>query len=797
MLRRASQSGLASAITSIAFDSTAPTVATAAAVTLIITTVDNHNLYPGARVSITGIASSNSDAAYNVTGQWLYKIINPKSFSITPTLTYAAQPTFTLTNATLWAPNAALNAYNILYGQPVVVPRPTFYNYAYPSLTATPSGTGVLLTWSGAGIANPAVDVVTVERLSGSSVVATISSGILATNVANTYFETGLATIASGNSYTYKVTVHNTLQSNIITQNITTLYYSNITSVTSSIPATTPTYIQVSWAAATGNTSVGNYEVDRSTTSSFTVGPNTTTLSTAISGSSTSYTDTTAAIGTSYYYRVRARKDFTYSSTSYPMYSNYATTASAIQVTAVNTTLNVNAISNTAYGTGAVVSGTISPNPAGGTVTITESGVTVGTATVNSSGAYTTTLSTTTSVATHNLSLSYGGTGIYQPSTNTASFTVSKANTSITGTPNATTTYPYAPAISGSILPAPNPAANLSFTFTLSGTTVPIISASTNSDGTYSFQVPTSNAGTYSGTVAFPGNANYNASSSSVSYTISKSATTVTGAVSTTVINIGSSITLTANLKNAYGSNVSGETVGWQASTDGVSYSNIATTTTDASGNATYVWTPGTSSWNYVNAYYNGSTNYSATSDPNVNSINIRAKYTVTTAVSGVANSYQYYAQTPTNGQIASTWTAPTISGAVNLTVTGVALSIAGRTGKVAPSVAAGLWTGASSGTLLANSNNVTLALKADGGATLTSFDFTSDRAVTQGTTYYVGFWRNQGTNNAFTQYDLDTTSGLTTKYDSSSTGSITTFTSSSASSGQTLLYTVTYYYYK
>jgi len=796
MLRRASQSGLASAIKSIAFDSTAPTVATAAAVTLVVTTVDNHNLYPGARVSFTGIASSNSDAAYNVTGQWLYKIISPTSFSITPTLTYASQPTFTLTNATLWAPNAALNAYNILYGQPVTIPRPTFYNYAYPTITATPSGTGVLVTWDANGIANPAIDSVKVERLSGSSVVATLSSGIDATNFANTIFETGLAgvtlaTIGSGNSYTYRVTAKSPLQSNIITQDITTLYYNNIASVTSSVPPATPTYIQVSWAAATGNTSVSNYEVERATNSGFTVG--TSTLSTAVSGSSTSYIDTTAAISTDYYYRVRARKDFTYSSTSYPMYSNYATTASSIRVTAINTTLNVNTISNTSYGTGAVVSGTISPNPTGGTVTITESGVTVGTATVGSSGTYTTTLSTTTSVATHNLSLSYGGNGIYQPSTNTASFTVSKANTSITAVPGSATTYPSTPTITGSVLPNPG---TLTWTFTLTGNSVPDLSGTINSSGNYSFVAPSGNAGTYSGTVAFPGNANYNASSSSVSYTINSNATNTTGAVSTTVINIGSSVTLSVNLKTASGSNVASQTVGWEASTDNSNWSHITTATTDASGNATYVWTPGSSSWNYVRAYYNGSTNYDASIGSAI-AFNIRAKYTVTTTVSGTANTYKYYAKIATNGQVASTWTAPTISGAVNLTVTGIALSIAGRTGYTAPSVAAGLWTGASSGTLLANSNNVTLGLKADGGATLVSFDFTSDLAVSQGSTYFVGFWRNQGTVNMYTQYDLDTSSGLTTKYDSSTTSSITTFTNNATTVGDTLLYTVTYYYYK
>jgi hypothetical protein len=571
-----------------------------------------------------------------------------------------------------------------------------------PTVNYVSTSTSALVI-SGSYTGNPAVSTTYLQRSSNSgtnwTTIATGSSATLSYTDAN---------VSQNVSYVYRVQAQNSIatsaysaaSTSIKTYSIPLLPSPMITSVTP--VAGTSDQLLISWNSATVNnaiTPIASYTLQRATDSLFTT--NLVTLSTVISPSANTYTDTERTIGTTYYYRM----------------------------TATNS-IGTTGYSNTGSGTIVLVNGTA-------TTTVTTS-----TAYYNS----TVSLYATTDIVA-------GGRSVqFQVSTDNSSW----SNLGSAQTSNATT-----------------------------GTTPTITSSVTNNAGTTLY---------YRAVVA-QDNKYLLTTSNTVTKTVTANPPNITGAVSTTVINIGSSVTLSANLKDVSGANVASEVVGWQASTDGSSWSNITTATTNASGNAAYVWTPGSSSWNYVRAYHSSSTNYAADNGSTI-AFNIRAKYTVTT-VAAKANDFKYYAKNATNGQVASTWTAPTISGAVNLTVTGIALSIAGRTGYVAPTVAAGLWTGAGAGTLLANSNNVTLSNKADGEATLVSFDFTSDLAVSQGSTYFVGFWRNQGTFNMYTQYDLDTSSSLTTKYDSSTTSSITTFTGSSVNTSESLIYTVTYYYYK
>ena len=331
MPRKASLDNLAASITG-ATVALSKTDANTAVITF--TTLDVHNLYPGAKVITTGLSSTDGNFNPNLVSQLVYKIDSPTAFSANVPWTYTTVPTISLTGGSgvygsMYSSNGALNAISPKYGLPVTIPRPRFYNYTYPTLTAVGWGTGVKLNWAAIGIANPAVDLVTVERLVNGSVVATLSTSATGVNV----MDTSLASTGVANPFTYRVTARNTVQSNIISEVVDTLWLGSLGTATAAATSGISSSITISWPTPTsGNASITNLELERATNSGFTVGA--TTISTALSASATSYTDTTVATSSSYYYRVRSRGDYASATSVYSVYSTTGSATSPYYITA-------------------------------------------------------------------------------------------------------------------------------------------------------------------------------------------------------------------------------------------------------------------------------------------------------------------------------------------------------------------------------------------------------------------------------------------------------------------------------
>jgi len=331
MPRKTSLNNLAASITgaTVALSKTDENTAV-----ITFTTLDVHNLYPGAKVITTGLTSSDGNFSPNLVSQLVYKIDSPTSFSANVPWTYTTVPTISLTGGagvygTMYSSNGALNAVAPKYGLPVVIPRPKFYNYTYPTLTAVGWGTGVKLNWTAIGIANPAVTSVKVERLVNGSVVATVSTSATGVNV----IDPSLASTGVANPFTYRVTALNTVQANIISETVDTLWLGSLGTAIAAATSGTSSSITISWPTPTsGNASITNLELERATNSGFTVGA--TTLSTALSASATSYTDATVATNSSYFYRVRSRADYAAATSVYSVYSTTGSATNPYYITA-------------------------------------------------------------------------------------------------------------------------------------------------------------------------------------------------------------------------------------------------------------------------------------------------------------------------------------------------------------------------------------------------------------------------------------------------------------------------------
>jgi hypothetical protein len=331
MPRKTSLNNLAASITG-ATVALSKTDANTAVITFI--TLDVHNLYPGAKVITTGLTSSDGNFNPNLVSQLVYKIDSPTSFSANVPWTYTTVPTISLTGGagvygTMYSSNGALNAVAPKYGLPVVIPRPQFYNYTFPTLTAVGWGTGVKLNWTAIGIANPEVTSVKVERLVNGAVVATVSTSATGVNV----IDPSLASTGVANPFTYRVTALNTVQANIISETVDTLWLGSLGTALAVPTQNASSRITISWPTPTsGNASITNLELERATNSGFTVGA--ITLSTALSASATSYTDTTVATNSSYFYRVRSRADYAGATSVYSVYSTTAASGNPYYITA-------------------------------------------------------------------------------------------------------------------------------------------------------------------------------------------------------------------------------------------------------------------------------------------------------------------------------------------------------------------------------------------------------------------------------------------------------------------------------
>lgn len=327
MLRKVSNASLAASISGA---TVSPSVAVATTPVIVTyTTVDPHNLYVGARVTITGLTSSDANNP-NVTRRTVYRLDGPNSFSvILPTTTaYAVKPTITLTGGagvfgTMLSINPALSASKVLYSQPVLVDRPTFYNYIYPTLTASPTGNGILLDWTAIGVAFPSVITYRVERVTGTN-----SSVILSSNSQGTYLDDNISTVGSATNFNYRVSAANTKAINSTTASAVTLYIANINTISVAPVPAVENAVSVSWSAPITNSSLTSYELQRLDITTTSPVPSWTSLvpeSGPIPTSQTTYTDLTAVDGINYTYRVRAVAEY---ATGGDVVSNYKVSSS-------------------------------------------------------------------------------------------------------------------------------------------------------------------------------------------------------------------------------------------------------------------------------------------------------------------------------------------------------------------------------------------------------------------------------------------------------------------------------------
>ena len=747
----------ASTANSITVTWTAPTTASPAIATYQVQRAQSSdNATFSAWTTATTTASTSFTDTSSISGAYYYK--------------YQVQGTATDgTTVTGYTTSASVQPYFIT--TPMNIPSVSYVSTSSVNLNVSTTATS-----------NPAISSWTIQR-------GTVSGTYTFTATTPTlpYVDSG---VSQNTQYFYTISGNNgQVTSATSAASVGTTTYSAPNAPTA-LSATAVAYntINLAWTAATVNNSantVTGYIVQRATNSGFTTGL--TTLSSTVTG--TSYSDSTANELTTYYYRVYATNGL----------GNSAASSSANATTpaqAINTNITATNAATIYYGSSFTISGSVSPIPTGGTVTVTESGSTVATAAVNpSTGAYTATISTQ-AVGTHNFTVSYGGNNPYQPSSTTTSYQVLKIVTSIP-TPTVTnSTYPTAVTVSGTV--TPNPGGGT--VYLIRGGTVVGSTSVVATSGAYSISSTDTNAGTYTGIlVNFDGTGtNYaNSNSASFNYTVSQNQPTATAAI-TSVFNAGSATTVSGNLKKANGTALASTTVYFDYSTASnfSSYTNIGSDTTDASGNASISWTgPGGGTY-YVRLRYGGSTNYKAASDSA--STYLRSLQTASYNHGGTANTWVWYGSTSTASQVGSTFTMPSGSGtyydASTLKVTSIDVSIAGYSGKDARVIGC-LWDSATSPDSLISSGSTVYASSQSGGGAFNHNLPLTDVGVTAGHVYVAGFWRYHTSTSYYTQWDLDTSSGNTTYYDNSAS-SPASLTHDTTKSSNSLLFTVNYSYY-
>ncbi|HLO02175.1 MAG TPA: Ig-like domain repeat protein, partial [Symbiobacteriaceae bacterium] len=290
---------------------------------------------------------------------------------------------------------------------------------------------------------------------------------------------------------------------------------------------------------------------------------------------------------------------------------NAAPSATAtLTVTKANTTLTANNVS-IAYNqsgnltavlkdaSGAVINGASIQFKVGATV--------VGSATMTAGVA---TLPYTANLApgTYTITVDYAGNANYNAAPSaTATLTVTKANTTLTAN-NVSIAYNTAGNLTAILKDASGAVINgASIQFKVGAT---VVGSATMSAGVATLPyTPTLAPGTYTITVDYAGDANYNAApSATATLTVTKAATTLTLTPASQSIIYGQNGTLTATLKDAGGTPMSGQTITFS---DG--FTTICTGTTDPSGQVTC--TPNEPAGPYtITATFATTTNYLASS---------------------------------------------------------------------------------------------------------------------------------------------------------------------------------------
>lgn len=313
------------------------------------------------------------------------------------------------------------------------------------------------------------------------------------------------------------------------------------------------------------------------------------------------------------------------------------------------------------------ISGFVLPVPTGGTVLVRDNGSNpVGTeANVDTNdGSYSITIPDQ-SVGTYNFSVTYSGFEVYQEVFTNVTVNVGTIPTT-TSIARSADTYVFNQTrvtISGAVTPVPSGG-----TVRLSSPTQGIIATVgvDTSTGAYSVLTPVRDTGSYTNISAlYSGSGNFASSTSGVtSYSVTQATSTISANTSSSSVQAGNTVTLSANLTTPpppaapgqVGTFVqqplSGRTVTFQGLNSSSAWVNLGTGVTDSGGNATFTWTA-VSGYTQIRAVYAGELNYSGQTSGGV-AINVFTFIATFTSISRSAASYSY------NG------TRVTISGTVN-----------------------------------------------------------------------------------------------------------------------------------
>jgi hypothetical protein len=302
--------------------------------------------------------------------------------------------------------------------------------------------------------------------------------------------------------------------------------------------------------------------------------------------------------------------------------ANYAASASAvttITVAKVATSLVVTPATTTPSGgsslqiTATLTALSASSSTPTGSVSFTLDGTTIGSSGL--SGGTTASITVTAPASgTHSLVATYSGDGNFSGSTSPAvSITVSKIATSTTVNPSTTT--PAAGAtmqVSATVTPAINGSTSPTgtVTFTLDGVTAGTATLNSGST-TVTTNITAPSAGSHLLQATYSGDTNYSSSSSTqVTLTVAKGATTLTVSPSTTTPTAGSSLQVTATIAGATGSVAPTGTMTFTLDGATVGSANVSGTTVTMS-----ITAPATGT-HTLQATYGGDTNYNGSTSP-------------------------------------------------------------------------------------------------------------------------------------------------------------------------------------
>ena len=270
----------------------------------------------------------------------------------------------------------------------------------------------------------------------------------------------------------------------------------------------------------------------------------------------------------------------------------------------------------------------VSPASATGTVTFSDGGTQIGTATLDSSGTATITTTTPLAAGTHMITASYGGDQNFAASTGSLTQTVNKTTTQTATTTALTSSVNPSTAGQPVTFTAAVSPASATGTVTFSDGGTQIGTATLDSSGTATITTTTPlAAGTHMITASYGGDQNFAASTGSLTQTVNKTTTqTATTTALTSSVNpstAGQPVTFTAAVSPA-------SATGTVTFSDGGT--QIGTATLDSSGTATITTTtPLAAGTHMITASYGGDQNFAASTGSLTQTVNKTTTQTATT----------------------------------------------------------------------------------------------------------------------------------------------------------------------